>query len=67
MEAENKLVFRVDLKASKPEIRRAVEELFKVKVTKINTVITHSGEKRAYVQLSADTPAIDIASQLGLM
>ena len=34
----NRYAFRVTLRAGKPEIRRAVEELFKVKVIKINTM-----------------------------
>ena len=37
-EAYNRYAFRVTLRAGKPEIRRAVEELFKVKVIKINTM-----------------------------
>lgn len=67
MEAENKLVFVVDRKANKHDIRRSIEEIFKVKVEKVNTHITPAGEKRAYVRLSPDNPAIDIMTQLGLM
>lgn len=66
MESENKLVFVVDIKAEKPEIKKAVEELFKAKVANINTLIT-KGQKRAYVRFSPETPAIDIATSLGLM
>ncbi len=36
LEAENKLVFVVNIKASKEEIKRAVEELYEVKVEKVN-------------------------------
>lgn len=67
LESENKLVFRVERKTKKSEIKEAVEELFKVKVEKVNTLTTSKGEKRAYVKLSLETPAIDIATQLGLM
>ena len=67
MEKENKLVFVVDLKANKSEIKKAIEELFKVKVTKVNTEVSPKGEKRAYIKLSMETPAIDIATELGLM
>ncbi len=38
-EKENKYIFLVDLKATKREVRKAVEELFKVKVLKVNTEI----------------------------
>jgi large subunit ribosomal protein L23 len=34
---ENKYVFQVHLKATKPEIRKAVEELFEVKVMSVTT------------------------------
>jgi len=67
MESENKLIFVVDKKAEKGEIKKAIEELFKVKVLKVNTFISTKGEKRAYVKFSAETPAIDIATQMGLM
>lgn len=66
MEAENKLVFVVDFKATKPEIKKAIEELFKAKVRDVNTLITN-GKKRAYVRFSPESPAIDIATSLGLM
>jgi len=66
MEKENKLIFVVDIKASKPEIKKAIEALFKVKVTKVNTLLVGS-EKRAYVKLSLETPAIEVATELGLM
>ena len=67
MESENKLIFVVDLKATKKEIKDAFEKMFKAKITKVTTHITPQGEKKAYVQFSQDTPAIDIATQLGLM
>jgi len=67
MESENKLLFVVDLKADKKEIKENVEKLFKVKVAKVNTLITSDGEKRAYVKLDKSTPAMDVITQLGLM
>ena len=67
MEAENKLIFVVDRKANKQEIKQAIEEMFKVKVMKVNTTIGPDGKKKAYVKLNDDTPAIDVATKLGLM
>ena len=67
MESENKLVFVVNKKATKPDIKKAVEELFKAKVIAVNTLNSVTGEKRAYVTLSKETPAIDIATNLGIM
>jgi len=66
MEVENKLVFRVDKKATKKDVKKAIEELFKVKVIKVTTLNDRKG-KKAYVSLSIDTPAIDVATQLGLI
>lgn len=67
MESENKLVFVVDKKANKKEIKDAIEKTFKVKIVKVNTLITPGGQKRAYVRLSPETPALDISTDLGLM
>jgi large subunit ribosomal protein L23 len=67
MEAENKLMFVIDKKATKAEVKKAIESIFKSKVLKINTLITPKGEKRAYVKFSPETPAIDIATNFGLM
>jgi large subunit ribosomal protein L23 len=67
MESENKLIFVVDMRARKPEIKQDVEKTFKVKVVKVTTLITPKGQKRAYVRLSPDTPALNVATDLGLM
>lgn len=67
MESENKLGFIVDNASTKSGVKKAVEKIFKVKVEKVNMFITHDGKKKAYVKLSPDTPAIDVATQLGLM
>ena len=42
----NQVVFRVALDASKPEIKSAVEGLFKVKVKAVNTLRTEGKVKR---------------------
>ncbi len=67
LERENKLLFIVDKKASKTDIKEAVQKLFNVKVVNVHTLNDFEGKKRAYVKLSAETPAIDVATELGLM
>lgn len=67
MESENKLIFVVDKKATKKEIKKSIEEMFKVSVDNVNTFVSPEGEKRAYVKFSQKNPAIDIATQMGLM
>jgi large subunit ribosomal protein L23 len=64
---ENKLAFYVDIKASKSDIKRAVEEAFDVKVVSVRTLITPTGRKKAYVKLSPEFKASDVASKLGVI
>lgn len=67
MESENKLIFVVDKKATKQQISQAFEHYFAVKPTKVNTAIRADGRKRAIITLPQDKPAIDIATNLGLL
>ena len=66
LEAENKLVFAVHPKARRKEVKEALEKMFNVKILKVN-MLTNNGEKKAYVKLSPEFQAIDIATDLGLM
>lgn len=43
---DNKYTFEVDKRATKPEIKTAIEELFEVKVLKVNTSIKPRKKKR---------------------
>ncbi|MFH1589575.1 MAG: 50S ribosomal protein L23 [archaeon] len=67
LESENKLVFIVETRSNKKEIKEALEKLFNVKTKSIRTLITPGGKKKAYVKFSDETPAIDLATKLGLM
>ena len=67
MESDNKLVFVVQKKANKIEIKKAIEEMFNVSIDNVKTFNTSKGEKRAYIKFSDKNPAIDIATQLGLL
>lgn len=67
MESDNTLIFIVEKSATKKEIKEAIEELYKVKVMAVRTTIDTKNRKKAYVRFSEDTPAIDLATQLGLM
>ena len=67
MESENKLIFVVDNKSTKKEIKMAIEQMFNVVVSDVNTFVSPKGEKRAYIKFSAKNPAIDIATQMGMM
>lgn len=67
VELENKLVFIVNRKAKKAEIKEAIERGFGVKVLAVNMEITQKGNKKAYIKLHPDYMAADIASRLGMI
>ena len=67
LETENKLVFVVNNRATKRDIRRAVEELYDVEVQKVNVTNTPKGEKKAFVKLHPDYKAVDVAIKLGVI
>jgi large subunit ribosomal protein L23 len=67
LESENKLVFAVNLKATKKDVRNAVEQLYEVRVQKVNVVLTPKGLKKAFVLLHPDYKASDVAIKLGIL
>ena len=46
LKKDNKIVFEVDLRANKLEIRDAIEQLFDVKVTDVRTLVQRGKTKR---------------------
>ena len=67
VEKDNKLIFIVSLKASKEDVKKAVEELYEVKVDKITTLVTPQGQKKAFVKLKPEYKASDVAIKLGIL
>ena len=63
---ENKIEFNVIRKATKPQIRTAIEDLFKIKVSGVNTRIAKEG-KIAIVKLSPEDSAEDLSNRLGIL
>lgn len=63
---KNELTFVVRRTARKPEIKQAFQELFEVKVERVNTQINSRGEKLAYLKLAEDASAEDIAVKMGV-
>ena len=57
-ETANKLIVEVDRKANKIEIKKAFEELFKVKVEKVATINVRGKKKRWGRSSVGRTPAI---------
>lgn len=67
IDKQNTIVFVVDVKATKHDIKRAVEALYNVKVERVRTLITPRGEKKAYVKLKPEYKASELATKLGIM
>lgn len=67
LEAENKITFIVDLRSDKHDIKRAIQELYEVHVEKVSTLITPEGDKKAFVKLTPDFKAADLAVRLGIL
>jgi len=67
IESENKLTFIVDVRSDKHDIKRAVQELYEVRVDQVRTLVTPEGEKKAFVKLSPDFKAADLAVRLGIL
>jgi large subunit ribosomal protein L23 len=67
LETENKLVFIVNKKSTKTDIRKAVEELYEVRVSKVNVAVTREGQKKAIVKLTPEYKAVDIAIKMGII
>ena len=57
LEKGNQVIFKVAPEATKPEIKKAVEELFKVKVEAVNTIVRKGKLKtfRGIRALQSDT------------
>jgi len=66
IEAENVLTLETDMKKTKKEIKKEIEESFGIKVDKIRTLI-HGNKKIIYARLNKKNPAIDVATKLGVM
>ena len=67
LEKANRFTFIVDPKANKNEIKHAVEKLYSVKVKSVNTLISQSGEKKAFVTLEKEFSATELATRIGLL
>lgn len=91
IEEHNTLVFLVDPKANKRQVKAAVHALYDIKAAKVrplvlrwsrgvrrgitfvvaswqvNTLIRPDGQKKAYVRLTADYDALDVANRIGII
>ena len=67
IEEQNTIVFIVDSRANKHQIKKAVETLYSFKSEKINTLIRPDGQKKAFVRLTKDFTALEVAKKMGFI
>ncbi len=67
VERANTVVFIVDLRANKKQIKEDFEKVFEVKVARVNTEITADGKKKAFIKLKPEFNAGDVAVKLGVV
>jgi len=57
----------VDVRCTKKQIKDAVAGMYEIQTKKINTLIRPDGQKKAYVRLTADYDALDVANKIGII
>lgn len=67
IEKENKLSFIATEKATKTDIKKLVEKVYKVKVDKVNVVNDMKGRKKVTVKLNKKFKAEELAAKLGVI
>ncbi|CCI40462.1 hypothetical protein ABG067_000719 [Albugo candida] len=67
IEDHNTLVFTVDILANKRQIKDAMKQMYDIKCQKVNTLIRPNGQKKAYVRLTPDYDALDVANRIGVI
>jgi len=67
IEKENKLSFIATEKATKTDIKKLVERVYKVKVEKVNVVNDMKGRKKVTVKLDKKFKAEELAAKLGVI
>jgi len=66
IESQNVLTFQTEKEKTRTEIKKELEDIFKIKIDDIRTMVK-GNKKYAYVKLNTKFPAIDVATKLGLI
>ncbi|MDD1754965.1 MAG: 50S ribosomal protein L23 [Methanothrix sp.] len=67
IDSNDTLEFLVNMQSTKPEIKRALKELYDVDVLTVRTMVTPRGQKKAIVKLAGEGSANELATRLGLL
>ena len=66
IELENTLIFEVDRRMKREEIKKDLEKTFDIKIDKVRVFI-RKNKKFVYARLNKKNPAIDLATKIGMM
>ncbi|MBN1159703.1 MAG: 50S ribosomal protein L23 [Candidatus Diapherotrites archaeon] len=67
IDKNNKMVFFVDTRATRKDVKEAIEVMFKVKVDKVNILKDAKNRKKAFVKINKQFKAEDIATAMGIV
>merc|ERR1719253_956277 len=67
IEDNNTLTFIVDVRSNKRNIAQAIKTLYEIDITKVNPLIRPDGLKKAYVRLTPDHEALEVANRIGII
>ncbi len=67
MEKENTIIFYVDPRSTKTQVKKAFFDSFQVKAARVNTLLSVGGRKKAYIKVAKGTDASEIANKIGLI
>ena len=67
IEEDNTLSFIVHTSANKNNIKSSVKKLYDVDVSKVNILTTTDGVKKAFVCLTSEYNALDVANKIGII
>jgi len=67
IDGENKIVFVVNRKATKADVRKAVETMYNVKVDRVNVCRDMKARKKAFVKINKAFKADELATKLGVL
>ena len=67
IQSSNTIILVFDSKAHKKNIKFLMEKIYKTNVIKINTLVTPKGLKKAFIKLSPDQDALDVANKIGFI
>ena len=67
VDRDNIIMYVVDMRSNKKEIKQEFEKALGVKVVRVNTSATIKNYKKAYIKISKESKASDIARKLKLV